>query len=89
MVTQNKTLQDKILIVDDEPNIVALLEQTFQGVGYSSLRSTMDPREVCSIFEKFKPDLILMDIHLPGLNGLDAFKKLQALNGTKVFLFLP
>ncbi|HIJ51362.1 MAG TPA: response regulator [Nitrospinae bacterium] len=54
-----------------------------EGVGYSSLRSTMDLREVCSIFEEFKSDLILMDIHLLGLNGLGAFKKLQALNVTK------
>ena len=65
MVLQNKILQGKILIVDDEPNNVALLEQTLQGVGYSSLRSTMDPREVCDIFEEFKPDLILLDLNMP------------------------
>ena len=54
-----------------------------EGVEHSSLRSTMDSHEVCSIFEEFKSDLILMDIHLPGLNGLGSFKKLQALNVTK------
>ncbi len=80
MVTQNKILQGKILIVDDEPNNVALLEQTLQGVGYSSLRSTMDPREVCGIFEEFKPDLILLDMNMPHMDGFQVMQKLKKID---------
>ncbi len=80
MVLQNKILQGKILIVDDEPNNVALLEQTLQGVGYSSLRSTMDPREVCGIFEEFKPDLILLDLNMPHMDGFQVMQKLKEID---------
>jgi len=77
VVIQSKILQGKILIVDDEPNNVALLEQTLQGVGYFSLRSTMDPREVCGIFEEFKPDLILLDLKMPHMDGFQVMQKLK------------
>jgi DNA-binding response OmpR family regulator len=80
VVLQNNILQGKILIVDDEPNNVALLEQTLQGVGYSSLRSTMDPREVCGIFEEFKPDLILLDLNMPHMDGFQVMQKLKEID---------
>jgi two-component system, NtrC family, C4-dicarboxylate transport response regulator DctD len=80
VVLQNKILQGKILIVDDEPNNVALLEQTLQGVGYSSLRSTMDPREVCDIYKEFKPDLILLDLNMPHMDGFQVMQKLKEID---------
>jgi two-component system, NtrC family, C4-dicarboxylate transport response regulator DctD len=78
VVLQNKTLQGKILIVDDEPNNVTLLEYTLKKVGYSSLRSTTDSRKVVGIIEEFKPDLILLDLHMPHMDGfqvMEAIKK--------------
>jgi len=80
MATQNKILQGKILIVDDEPNNVALLEQTLQGVGYSSVRSTMDSRKVCDIFEEFKPDIILLDLNMPHMDGFQVMQKLKKID---------
>ncbi len=77
MVTENKVLQGKILIVDDEPDNIALLSQTLKGVGYTSLRSTNDPREVCSVYEEFKPDLILLDLNMPHMDGFQVMKKLK------------
>jgi two-component system C4-dicarboxylate transport response regulator DctD len=77
VVLENKILQGKILIVDDEPDNIALLEYTLQKVGYSSLRSTTDPREVFGILEEFKPDLILLDLHMPYMDGFQVMEEIK------------
>ena len=88
MVTENKVLSGKILIVDDEPDNVALLAQTLKGVGYSRLESTMDPREVSTIYEEFKPDLILLDLNMPHMDGFQVMEKLKEIDPNKSALIL-
>ena len=88
MVTENKVLSGKILIVDDEPDNIALLRQTLQGVGYTSLRSTEDPREVVGVFEEFKPDLILLDLNMPHMDGFQVMNKLKEVDPDSSALIL-
>ncbi|MBC8284245.1 MAG: sigma-54-dependent Fis family transcriptional regulator [Nitrospinae bacterium] len=88
MVSENKILSGKILIVDDEPDNVALLTQTLKGVGYSHLRSTMDPREVSAIYEEFIPDLILLDLNMPHMDGFQVMKKLKKIDPNSSALIL-
>jgi two-component system C4-dicarboxylate transport response regulator DctD len=80
VVTEKKILQGRILIVDDEPDNIVLLSHTLKGVGYTSLRSTKDPREVCAIYEEFKPDLILLDLKMPHMDGFQVMEKLEELD---------
>jgi putative two-component system response regulator len=63
--SQNAT----ILIVDDEPSNVRLLERFLERAGYTSVMSTTDPREVLSLVAQCQPDLILLDLHMPFLDG--------------------
>ncbi len=88
MTTENKILRGKILIVDDEPANIDLLSQTLKGVGYTSLRSTMDPREVFKIFEEFKPDLILLDLNMPHMDGFQVMAKLKEIDPNNSTLIL-
>ena len=59
----------KILIVDDqEPNIL-LLEAVLTEYGYSNLTSTTDSRQALSLFLEQQPDLVLLDLQMPNLDG--------------------
>ena len=66
-----------ILIVEDEPPIQELIRFNLENSNYSVI--TCDSgEEVEDIVQADKPDLILLDIMLPGINGLEICKRLQA-----------
>ena len=59
------------LIVDDEPNIIKLLSAVLTVEGYNTLSAT-NGKEAVDLASGLKPDLIIMDIHLPRMDGLTA-----------------
>lgn len=74
-------LNSKILIVDDEESNVRLLEYLLHREGYRSVRSTTHPREVVQIYEEFCPDLVLLDLVMPGMDGVEVMKRLYEIEG--------
>lgn len=70
-------LDSKILVVDDQEANVRLLEYLLLRNGYRSVRSTTDPREVVQIYQEFNPDLVLLDLKMPHMDGVEVMKKLQ------------
>ena len=66
----------KILIVDDEPFNLDLLEQELTDRGYSIERAG-DGAEALGKFESFRPDLILLDYQMPDMNGVDVLRELR------------
>ena len=71
-----------ILIVEDNDLNMKLFNDLLQAHGYNTLQ-TMDGRDVMSIAHEHKPDLILMDIQLPEISGLEVTKMLKADDGLK------
>ncbi|OGW67195.1 MAG: hypothetical protein A3H49_05425, partial [Nitrospirae bacterium RIFCSPLOWO2_02_FULL_62_14] len=67
----------KILIVDDEEANVQLLEQLLRREGYARITSTTDPRQALPIFQKVQPDLLLLDLMMPHLDGYAVMKQLK------------
>ena len=72
-----KILGSRILIVDDEETNVRLLEYLLYRDGYRSIRSTTNPQDVVRIYEEYYPDLVLLDLVMPGMGGIEILKKLQ------------
>lgn len=70
-------LDSKILIVDDEPKNVFLLQEALKMAGYSNLKSTTDSREVNDLYEEYKPDLVLLDLRMPHIDGFEVMENLQ------------
>ncbi|RJQ42925.1 MAG: response regulator [Gaiellales bacterium] len=66
----------KILAVDDEPANVRLLEEILKREGYARIKSIMDPRQVLPQFATFQPDLILLDLMMPHLDGFAVMRQL-------------
>ncbi len=70
----------RILIVDDEPTNLKLLARMLSGTGYQNLTLIRDPREVLTQYRKQRPDLILLDLNMPYLDGFEVLKQLRDLN---------
>jgi putative two-component system response regulator len=68
---------DRILIVDDELGNVLVLRHLLEDAGYKDLRLCTDPTEVESIYDEFRPDLVLLDLHMPVLDGFAVMRQLS------------
>ena len=79
MIKQDHLLQMRLLIVDDEPVNIALLEDLLQISGYTQVQSTNDPRRVGSICQVWQPDAILLDLNMPNLDGFGVMRELQSI----------
>lgn len=86
MVSADDILDASILIVDDQESNVCLLEQLLGDAGYTSVASTMDPRQVCELHRKNRYDLILLDLQMPGMDG---FQVMEGLKTNAVDGYLP
>jgi len=69
-----------ILIIDDEPANLKLLNKMLHGMGYNNLCLIQDPRDVLTQYQQCRPDLILLDINMPYLDGFGVLSQLKELN---------
>jgi putative two-component system response regulator len=67
----------RILIVDDQEDNVRLLRRILEAEGYLHVRSTNDPREVHALVAEFDPDLVLLDIVMPFMDGHEVLRQLR------------
>ena len=67
----------RLLVVDDEAANVEVLIRTLTRAGFTRVESTTDSREVASLYIQHRPDLILLDLHMPHLDGLDVMDQLN------------
>ena len=69
-------MSEKILIVEDNPQNMGLVEMILEARGYTLLKAT-DGEQALEVSTRDKPDLIIMDIQLPKVNGLDVTRRLR------------
>ncbi len=86
MIAEAEILAAGILIVDDQESNVILLEQTLREGGYTRVTSTMNPQEVCALHRQHAYDVILLDLHMPGMDG---FQVMEALKTNAADGYLP
>ncbi len=66
----------KILVVDDETAIVTTVQAYFEREGYT-VKGAQDGWQALSIARTFKPDVVILDIMLPGIDGLEVLRELR------------
>lgn len=69
----------RILIVDDEPANVILLERMLENAGYSNLCTARDGADALDQIKERDPDLVLLDLHLPDVDGFDVLRAMPDL----------
>lgn len=76
-----------ILLVEDESNLASVIKLNLELEGYSVINADNGQKSV-EIFKFQKPDLVILDIMLPELNGIEACKQMKKINSETPVLFL-
>lgn len=66
----------RILIVDDQPDNLRVLASVLEFAGYGKVKCLIDSRDILPVFLDFQPDLVLLDLHMPHVDGLAAMDQL-------------
>ena len=80
-MTETTAVAERVLVVDDEPDIVALVAYHLARSGYTVSTATNGP-EGLAVARRDKPSLIVLDLMLPGLSGLEVMEELRGDSST-------
>ena len=75
-----------ILIVDDQQANIDVLTGLLDVKGFTSYVTTTDPREVITLFNTFKPDILLLDLNMPYLNGFQVMEQINIRIPTNAYI---
>lgn len=75
----------KVLVVDDDAKFLRFITEVLIGAGYD-VRGIADPLAVIPLAEEFRPDLVILDITMPGKDGIQIAEELKALDIRCMFL---
>ncbi len=67
----------RILVIDDEPQITRVLRAALSAQGYD-VRTANEPEEGLQVFHDWPPDLIVTDLMMPGLSGVEVTRAIRA-----------
>ncbi len=70
-------LEARVLIIDDNPDMVWILQTLLEREGFTEIASSTDPTTAVDAFLAFEPDLVLLDLHMPGKNGLEVMAEIK------------
>ncbi len=66
-----------ILIIENDADTVFLLELLFETSGFTNVHATSDPRNVESLVRDLDPDLVLLDLHMPEVDGIEVMRRIE------------
>jgi putative two-component system response regulator len=72
----------RILVVDDQQSNVTLMERLLELGGYHSVWVTTDPHEVEELYEEHQHDVLLLDVRMPGMTGLELVSRIRSEHGS-------
>lgn len=70
------TDKKKILVVDDEEHIHLLYQEELAEEGYD-VRSVLSGEEALKLFDSYAPDLVILDINMPGMDGIEVLRQMK------------
>ena len=79
IVTEKDILKAKILIVDDDLTTLKILENLLKNAGYVNVNISMDPTQVKNIYAKLQPDLVVLDLLMPKMDGFSVMEEIKTI----------
>src|SRR5215469_18516921 len=76
-----------VLVVDDEPTILEIVGRYVERAGFETFRAEDGP-EALRLAESHRPDLVVLDVMLPGLDGIEVMKRLRERPGKRTAVIL-
>jgi putative two-component system response regulator len=76
----------RILVVDDDIANLTVLMRTLQRAGFSNLHGVAEAKRILKTVVDFQPDVVLLDLHMPGMDGIDVLLDIKALHGRRNYL---
>jgi two-component system OmpR family response regulator len=80
-------VSERVLVVDDEENIVFLVESALQLQGYTTA-AAHDGRSALALLDEFRPDLVVLDVMLPDVDGFTVLRRMRDAGSTVPVIFL-
>ena len=74
---------DKILLIDDEADILRVLSMSLRADGYRVVTAASG-EEGLELFKRESPDIVLTDIKMPGMDGIEVLKQIKALSDVRI-----
>lgn len=79
MITEADILQSRLLLVDDQPANLRMLEEMLAREGFTQVLSVAEPRRALDLYTAFDPDLVILDLMMPELDGYAVLEQLSRL----------
>jgi putative two-component system response regulator len=76
-MTDEVASKARILIIEDQEHNIRLLQRLLRRAGYTEIEGTTDPREAVARFLAYQPDLVLLDLHMPHVDGFSVLEALR------------
>jgi CheY-like chemotaxis protein len=77
----------RVMVVDDDPGITQMMEDYLVGAGYE-VQAQADSRKALEMYPEWRPDLLILDVKMPGLDGIDFAKAIREQGNHQKILFL-
>ena len=78
----------RVLVVDDQPAVCEVVADTIQYAGHDIVGKGRDGVEAVSLAKELRPDLVVMDVSMPRMNGVDAMKAILAAGSARRVLLM-
>lgn len=78
----------RIMIVDDQRTVRSLLKQIIESIGATVVGESEDGEAAVAQYQVLKPDMVLMDINMPKMDGIEALRKIMVLDPNAIVIML-